>query len=120
MRQAGRYLPEYRAIREKTETFLELCFNPELAAEVTLQPIRRFGFDAAILFSDILVVPHALGRHVTFEAGEGPRLAPLDDTAKLNALTREADEKVFAPVYEAVRRVRAQLPENVALLGFCG
>ena len=86
MRQAGRYLPEYRALRERAGSFLDLCFTPELAAEVTLQPIRRFGFDAAILFSDILVVPHALGRSVTFEAGEGPRLEPLDDAAKLNAL----------------------------------
>ncbi|MBV8167632.1 MAG: uroporphyrinogen decarboxylase, partial [Alphaproteobacteria bacterium] len=86
MRQAGRYLPEYRALREKAGSFLNLCFTPELAAEVTLQPVRRFGFDAAILFSDILVVPHALGRHVSFEAGEGPRLPPLDDAAKLNAL----------------------------------
>src|SRR3979409_529636 len=109
MRQAGRYLPEYRALRERAGSFLKLCFTPELAAEVTLQPIRRFGFDAAILFSDILVVPHALGRSVTFEPGEGPRLAPLDDAAKLNALAREADETVFAPVYEAVRRVKAAL-----------
>jgi uroporphyrinogen decarboxylase len=120
MRQAGRYLPEYRALRERAGSFLDLCFTPDLAAEVTLQPIRRFGFDAAILFSDILVVPHALGRHVTFEAGEGPRLDPLDDAAKLNALTDTADETVFAPVYEAVRRVKADLPPNVTLLGFCG
>jgi uroporphyrinogen decarboxylase len=120
MRQAGRYLPEYRELRAKAGSFLDLCFTPEFATEVTLQPIRRFGFDAAILFSDILVVPHALGRRVTFEAGEGPRLAPLDDAAKLNALTRDADETVFAPVYEAVRRVKAALPANVALLGFCG
>jgi uroporphyrinogen decarboxylase len=120
MRQAGRYLPEYRALRERTGSFLDLCFTPDLAAEVTLQPIRRFGFDAAILFSDILVVPHALGRHVTFEAGEGPRLAPLDDAAKLNALTDTADESIFAPVYEAVRCVKAALPANVTLLGFCG
>jgi len=120
MRQAGRYLPEYRALREKAGSFLDLCFTPALAAEVTLQPIRRFGFDAAILFSDILVVPHALGRTVTFEAGEGPRLAPLDDAAKLNALASEADEAVFVPVYETVRRVKRELPANVALLGFCG
>jgi len=120
MRQAGRYLPEYRALRERAGSFLDLCFTPELAAEATLQPIRRFNFDAAILFSDILVVPHALGRTVTFEAGEGPRLAPLDDAAKLNALATTADDAVFAPVYEAVRRVRRALPENAALLGFCG
>src|SRR5947209_8062780 len=120
MRQAGRYLPEYRAPRERAGSFLDLCFTPELATEVTLQPIRRFGFDAAILFSDILVVPHALGRTVTFEAGEGPRLEPLDDAAKLNGLASEADETIFAPVYEAVRRVKRELPANVALLGFCG
>jgi uroporphyrinogen decarboxylase len=120
MRQAGRYLPEYRALRERAGSFLNLCFTPELATEATLQPIRRFGFDAAILFSDILVVPHALGCTVTFEAGEGPRLAPLDDAAKLNALAETADEKVFAPVYEAVRQVKRELPANVALLGFCG
>src|SRR5947207_15660666 len=103
MRQAGRYLPEYRALRERAGSFLDLCFTPELAAEATLQPIRRFGFDAAILFSDILVVPHALGRTVTFEAGEGPRLEPLDDAAKLKALATGADESAFAPGYEAVR-----------------
>ena len=120
MRQAGRYLPEYRELRAKAGSFLDLCFTPEWATEVTLQPIRRFGFDAAILFSDILVVPHALGRKVTFEAGEGPRLEPLDDAAKLNALARAANEAVFAPVYEAVRRVKAALPPQVALLGFCG
>jgi uroporphyrinogen decarboxylase len=120
MRQAGRYLPEYRALRERAGSFLDLCFTPELAAEVTLQPIRRFGFDAAILFSDILVVPHALGRTVTFEAGEGPRLEPLDDAAKLNGLAATADEKVFAPVCETVRRVKRELPPNITLLGFCG
>ena len=89
MRQAGRYLPEYRELRAKAGSFLDLCFTPELATEVTLQPIRRFGFDAAILFSDILVVPHALGRTVTFEAGEGPRLEPLDDAARLGTLARD-------------------------------
>ena len=120
MRQAGRYLPEYRALRQRAGSFLDLCFTPDLAAEATLQPIRRFGFDAAILFSDILVVPHALGRTVTFAAGEGPRLEPLDDAAKLDALASTADDAVFAPVYEAVRRVKRELPANVALLGFCG
>jgi uroporphyrinogen decarboxylase len=119
MRQAGRYLPEYHALRERAGSFLDLCFTPELATEVTLQPIRRFGFDAAILFSDILVVPHALSRSVTFEAGEGPRLEPLDDAAKLNGLS-SANETIFAPVYEAVRRVKRELPANVTLLGFCG
>src|ERR1041384_1288362 len=94
MRQAGRYLPEYRALRAKAGSFLDLCYTPDLAAEVTLQPIRRFQFDAAILFSDILVVPHALGRPVSFEAGEGPRLDPLDDAAKLNALASTPDDAV--------------------------
>src|SRR3977135_2044089 len=95
MRQAGRYLPEYRAVREKAGGFLDLCFNPELAAEVTLQPIRRFGFDAAILFSDILVVPLALGRKVEFMAGEGPKLEPLADAAALASLRETIDGKVL-------------------------
>jgi uroporphyrinogen decarboxylase len=120
MRQAGRYLPEYRAIREKVPSFLELCFTPKLAAEVTLQPIRRFGFDAAILFSDILVIPHALGQTVTFAAGEGPRLEPMIDGSSLAGLKPEADQAVLAPVYETIGLVRRDLPEGVALLGFCG
>jgi uroporphyrinogen decarboxylase len=120
MRQAGRYLPEYRAIRQRAESFLDLCFNPELAAEITLQPIRRFGFDAAILFSDILVVPHALGQCVTFESGEGPRLDGLAEPADLMRLHREIDKNTLAPIYEAIGRVKQQLPEHVALLGFCG
>lgn len=120
MRQAGRYLPEYRAIREKVPNFLDLCFTPELAAEVTLQPIRRFGFDAAILFSDILVIPHALGQRVTFEAGEGPRLEPVVDAASLGGLKREVDQARLAPIYETIRRVRRDLPQTVTLLGFCG
>ena len=120
MRQAGRYLPEYRAIRERTNNFLDLCFNPELAAEVTLQPIRRFGFDAAIMFSDILVVPHALGQHVTFEAGEGPRLDALNDPAALKRLRIEIDHTKLAPIYETITRVKPELPSSVALLGFCG
>jgi len=120
MRQAGRYLPEYRALRDRAGSFLKLCFTPELAAEVTLQPIRRFGFDAAILFSDILVVPHALGRRVTFEAGEGPRLEPLDEASKIKTLRTDVDASVLAPVYEAVRLVKRDLPPHVALIGFCG
>jgi len=120
MRQAGRYLPEYRALREKAGGFLDLCFNPELAAEVTLQPVRRFGFDAAILFSDILVVPLALGRKVEFLSGEGPRLDPLGDAADLAGLRDAIDGDVVAPVYETVRRVKAMLDERTTLIGFCG
>jgi uroporphyrinogen decarboxylase len=120
MRQAGRYLPEYRAIREKTDSFLDLCFNPKLAAEVTLQPIQRFGFDAAIIFSDILVVPHALGQHVTFETGEGPRLDALGDPAALRRLRRSIDHDILAPIYETIARVKGKLPAEVTLLGFCG
>jgi uroporphyrinogen decarboxylase len=120
MRQAGRYLPEYRAIRAKVPSFLDLCFTPELAAEVTLQPIRRFGFDAAILFSDILVVPHALGQAVTFSAGEGPLLAPLMDATEISQLRRHIDLTALASVFETVERVRKALAPEVALLGFCG
>ncbi|MFN3658673.1 MAG: uroporphyrinogen decarboxylase [Pseudolabrys sp.] len=120
MRQAGRYLPEYRAVREKAGGFLDLCFNPELAAEVTLQPVRRFGFDAAILFSDILVIPLALGRKVEFLAGEGPKLEPMTDAAALGSLHETIDERVVAPVYETVRRVKADLGVKTTLIGFCG
>jgi uroporphyrinogen decarboxylase len=120
MRQAGRYLPEYRALREKAGDFLTLCFTPELAAEVTLQPVRRFGFDAAILFSDILVIPHALGQQVRFTVGEGPQLNPITDRQTLTRLKLELDHSVLAPVYEAIRQVKASLAPNVALLGFCG
>ncbi len=120
MRQAGRYLPEYRALREKAGSFLKLCFTPEWAAEVTLQPIRRFGFDAAILFSDILVIPHALGRELRFVEGEGPRLDPLTDAAAVAKLPRHADPAKLAPIYETVRRVKAELPPQTALIGFCG
>src|SRR6201999_758930 len=118
MRQAGRYLPEYREVRAKAGGFLNLCFNPELAAEVTLQPVRRFGFDAAILFSDILVVPHALGRTVRFEAGEGPRLDPIERSEQIDALPSEPDQSVFAPIYETLRCVKAELDPAVTLLGF--
>jgi uroporphyrinogen decarboxylase len=120
MRQAGRYLPEYWEVRRRVESFLELCFTPRLAAEVTLQPIRRFGFDAAILFSDILVIPHALGQSVSYEIGRSPRLDPISDAAALGRLSDQVDQNVLSPVYETVRRVKAELPEHVALLGFCG
>ena len=120
MRQAGRYLPEYRSVREKAGDFLKLCFTPELAAEVTLQPVRRFGFDAAILFSDILLVPHALGQAVRFTAGEGPQLDPISDRRGLARLRSELDQDVLAPVYLTIKQVKAQLAPNVALLGFCG
>jgi uroporphyrinogen decarboxylase len=120
MRQAGRYLPEYRALRQKIANFLDLCLDPKLAAEVTLQPIRRFGFDAAILFSDILVVPYALGQSVAFTAADGPRLDAIDDAEGLRKLRRELDHERLTPIYEAIVRVRSQLPAGVALLGFCG
>src|SRR5207302_4387926 len=120
MRQAGRYLPEYRAVREKAGGFLDLVFNPELAAEVTLQPVRRFGFDAAILFSDILVVPHALGQRVGFAVGEGPQLDPITDRREFHRLANEIDHKILAPVYETIARVKKELDPGVALLGFCG
>jgi uroporphyrinogen decarboxylase len=120
MRQAGRYLPEYRVIRRKTDNFFDLCFTPELAAEVTMQPVRRFAFDAAILFSDILVIPLALGQRVSFEQAEGPRLDALTEPVALGKLRREIDQVVLAPVYETIERVKADLPEQVALLGFCG
>ena len=120
MRQAGRYLPEYRAIRSKAKSFLDFCYTPELATEATLQPIRRFGFDAAILFSDILVAPDALGQRVSFEEGEGPRLEPIETAADLAALRDEPDWSRLAPVFETVARVKAALPDDVALIGFCG
>jgi len=120
MRQAGRYLPEYRAVRQKAGSFLDLCFNPELAADVTLQPVRRFGFDAAILFSDILVIPLALGRKVWFVEGEGPRLEPLTDAKALLSVRQEADQKQLAPIYETVRRVKSELGPKTTLIGFCG
>jgi uroporphyrinogen decarboxylase len=120
MRQAGRYLPEYRAVRQKAGGFLDLCFNPELAAEVTLQPVRRFGFDAAILFSDILVIPLALGRKLWFVEGEGPRLEPLSDVNALLSVRSEADANVLAPIYETVKRVKVVLPPETTFIGFCG
>lgn len=121
MRQAGRYLPEYRAVRAKAKGFLDLCYTPELAAEVTLQPIRRYGFDAAILFADILLVPHALGADLGFVEGEGPRLSTVtgpDDLRRLRPAA--AIHETLAPVYETVRLLKAALPPEVPLIGFAG
>ena len=118
MRQAGRYLPEYRVLRETKGGFLELCYDPVAAADVTLQPIRRFGFDAAILFSDILIVPHAMGQQLWFEAGEGPRLAPPLVDADLAGFT--PDPSRLAAIYATVARVRAELSPQTTFLGFAG
>jgi uroporphyrinogen decarboxylase len=120
MRQAGRYLPEYQAVRKTVPSVLELCFAPKLAAEVTLQPIRRFSFDAAILFSDILVIPHALGRSVRFATGEGPRLEPLNDPQAIAKMRHAVDDAALAPIYDTIELVKAALPAGVAFLGFCG
>jgi uroporphyrinogen decarboxylase len=120
MRQAGRYLPEYRAIRATTSSFLEFCYTPEKAVEVTLQPIRRFGLDAAIIFSDILVIPDALGQKVWFETGEGPKLEPLTDPAQFGKLSRARLPEYLAPVYRALTETRKMLPRETALLGFAG
>jgi uroporphyrinogen decarboxylase len=120
MRQAGRYLPEYRELRAKAATFLDFCYSPALAVEATLQPIRRFGFDAAILFSDILVLPDALGQRVAFEAGDGPRLDPIMDAEGLARLKPEPDWSRLASVFEALDRLKTALPNDVALIGFCG
>jgi uroporphyrinogen decarboxylase len=119
MRQAGRYLPEYRETRKKAGSFLDLCYTPEHAIEVTLQPIRRFGFDAAILFSDILVIPDALGRRVNFEEGRGPVLDPIN-ALEISSLSADGALKHLSPVIEAVSGIRAALPRETALLGFCG
>lgn len=120
MRQAGRYLPEYRALRAEVDGFLALCYDPARAAEVTLQPIRRFDFDAAILFSDILVVPHALGQDIAFRAGEGPVLGAVTGLGDLAGLQPAKAAAVYAPVLETVARVRDQLPAQKALIGFAG
>ncbi|MBC6437934.1 MAG: uroporphyrinogen decarboxylase [Rhodobacteraceae bacterium] len=121
MRQAGRYLPEYRATRAQAGDFLALCYTPELAAEVTLQPIRRYGFDAAILFADILLLPHALGTDLWFVTGEGPRLSPLTESRVLAALKGKDDiHDHLAPVYETIRILAHELPPGTALIGFAG
>lgn len=121
MRQAGRYLPEYRATRAQAGSFLDLCYTPELAAEVTLQPIRRYGFDAAILFADILLIPQALGLDLRFVEGEGPRLSTVTSAADVAALRPVADiDATLAPVYETLRLVRGALPGETTLIGFAG
>jgi len=120
MRQAGRHLWEYRELRKTAGSFLEFCYSPELAVEATLQPIRRYGFDAAILFSDILVVPHALGQEVWFEQGHGPRLDVIADRADLDRLSVAELRSRLQPVYMALRELRRSLPKDTALIGFSG
>ncbi len=121
MRQAGRYLPEYRATRVQAGDFLSLCYNPELAAEVTLQPIRRYGFDGAILFADILLVPQALGADLWFVTGEGPRLSTITDRSGVDALkTVDAIHDTLSPIYETVKILSRELPAETTLIGFAG
>ncbi len=120
MRQAGRYLPEYREVRSLSKNFIEFCYSPDLATEATLQPIRRFGFDAAILFSDILVVPDALGQNVSFVENEGPRLPPLVIAKNLSELHGNIDLQRLNPVFETIGRVKEALPKETTFLGFCG
>jgi len=120
MRQAGRYLPEYRETRGEAGGFLDLCYDSERAARVTLQPIERYGFDAAILFADILILPHALGQKVWFEEGEGPRLDPIQDFTGLGRLDPTRIESNAAPIFETVRLLKRDLPPEVALIGFAG
>jgi uroporphyrinogen decarboxylase len=120
MRQAGRYLPEYLDVRSRVPSFLDLCLDPELAAEVTLQPLRRFALDAAIVFSDILIVPYALGQKVAFVEGEGPKLEPVSGEEAIAKLDEAAAVGRLASVYETIERVTAELPAGVPLIGFCG
>jgi uroporphyrinogen decarboxylase len=117
MRQAGRYLPEYRAIRKNFTNFLEFCYTPEAACEVTIQPVRRYGMSAAIIFSDILVIPHALGVDVRFAEGHGPLLKPVTD---ISSLSVNSFSEILAPVYEAIKLTRRELPAETSLIGFCG
>ncbi|NIZ11611.1 uroporphyrinogen decarboxylase [Pseudooceanicola sp. HF7] len=121
MRQAGRYLPEYKATRAQAGDFLSLCYNPELAAEVTLQPIRRYGFDAAILFADILLLPQALGADLWFVTGEGPRLSTVTDAAGVAGLKPASDvHEVLSPIYETLKILKRELPQETTLIGFAG
>ncbi len=120
MRQAGRYLPEYREVRKQAGSFLTLCGDPKLACEVTLQPIRRFDLDAAIIFADILLLPNALGQKLDFQEGEGPVLEPINDSTGVSALRAEGAVSKLEPVFEALGLVSASLPSHVTLIGFCG
>ena len=121
MRQAGSYLPEYRATRAEAGDFLSLCYNSELAAEVTLQPIRRYGFDAAILFADILLVPEALGADLWFVTGEGPRLSTIQADADFDRIKpADAIHDHLSPIYETVKILRRELPRETTLIGFAG
>jgi uroporphyrinogen decarboxylase len=120
MRQAGRYLPEYREVRAKARDFVELCLTPDLAAEVTMQPVRRFGMDGAILFSDILMLPYALGQKLAFQEGEGPVLDPITDSAGLSGLDLARVVSMLEPVFETVRRVGREIGPQTALIGFAG
>jgi uroporphyrinogen decarboxylase len=120
MRQAGRYLPEYRAIREKSGGFLDMCYSPDKASEVTLQPLRRFPLNAAIIFSDILVIPHALGKKLEFEVGEGPKLEIIKNISDVPALDIEAFKKFLEPVYTALQQTKKQLSDDTTLIGFTG
>ena len=120
MRQAGRYLPEYHILRAKAPSFLDFCYTPALAAEATLQPVRRFGFDAADSFSDILVIPDALGQKVAFEPNEGPKLDPIATAEDFAKLSRRIDCGRLSPVFETIERVKTTLPAETTLIGFCG
>lgn len=121
MRQAGRYLPEYLATRAQSKNFLHFCYSPDLAVEVTLQPLRRYAFDAAILFCDILVVPDALGQKVEFVSGQGPQLEPIKNEAELEAVLKlDGFHEHLKPVYETVRRLSSEIPDTTALIGFAG
>ncbi len=120
MRQAGRYLPEYKKLRAEAKDFLDFCYTPDMAVEATLQPIRRFGMSASIIFSDILVLPHALGMKVWFETGHGPKLTALKNKADVESLSLKNIGEFLAPVYEAITKTRQALPSATALIGFCG
>ncbi len=120
MRQAGRYLPEYRELRQKSKNFLDFCYSPDLAVEATLQPLRRYDFDAAILFSDILVIPDALGQKVEFREGEGPVLEPVRSIDDVDKLSLDGLHDHLAPVYQTVSRLSSEIPQQTALIGFAG